>query len=153
MAMKTKAACVFLATGALGAAAMAPWSASADPTPAQLTITLTDDIVSGDWEGTLTIDTPQGSFDLDLAMTLELDDADVTGTFTITGPDGNSQDIDFEGEFSEDDSTISGSLTSPDDDSNASAELEIDGDDMTGTITASEGGQDLELSLVASRVE
>jgi len=152
--MKTKtmmAACAATAVG-FGLAAAAPWTADAHPARAAITVSL-EDAISGDWEGTLTIETPQGSFDLDLAMSLELDGTDVTGTFTITGPDGNSQDVDFEGEYSEDDGSVTGVLTNPDEEGEAQVEMEVDGDEMTGSIHVEEGGVELDMELSVSRVD
>ncbi len=98
------------------------------------------DPVSGDWKGEVSGE----SFPEPLSLVVELsmnEKNEVTGTFII--PDGEAP---FKGAFDPEKALLTGSIT-PEDGSNWEIELELDGDEFTGTAVETNSGVKAEIEL------
>lgn len=98
------------------------------------------DPVSGDWEG----EASGEAFPEPLPLVVELsknEKHEVTGTFVI--PDGEAP---FKGVFDPEKALLTGSVT-PEDGSNWEIELELEGDEFTGTAVETNSGVKAEIEL------
>lgn len=113
--------------------------ASADR-PASARSALAADPVSGDWKGTASGEAFPDPIPLIVELSMNSEN-EVTGVFVI--PDGEAP---FKGTFDPEKGILTGAVT-PEDGSNWEIELELDGDEFSGSAVETNSGMEAEIDL------